>query len=138
MQVQELIAGLVYHYPEAGHNGATLRGICEDYFEDFTEDRTSAEEFTQIVKLARKRCKFFPKVSDLMELRNELRANPIRKPVSGLIEEESLVKTPEMMEAGKRNCKLISMMLKYGISHEDAQKKMLNDAPQLRVVGGRG
>lgn len=136
--VQESLARLVFHYPEAGHNGGTLNGVARDYFEDLTEDRTSAEEFADAVKLARRRCKFFPKIADIIELREELRAAPIRKPVAGLIEAESLVKTPEMMEEGKRNCKIVRLMLEHGISNEAAEK-MLNKTerpkPQLRVVG---
>lgn len=133
---------LISHYPEAAHTGATLRAISTDYFEDLTEDRTSQEEFLQVVKLARRRCKFFPKVSDIIELRNELRnelrANPPRKPVAGLIEEESMVKTPEMIETGKLNCKLIALMLEHGISHTEAGAMLVNEKPTLLVVGGRG
>ena len=105
----------------------TLKRLCVDYFEDLTEDRTSAEEFAQVVKLARRRCGFFPKTSDLIKLRDELRSNPILKPVAGLIEEESLVKTPEMIESGKRNCKLIALMLKYGIGHTEAGEMLIKE-----------
>lgn len=118
---------LVSHYPEAGHTGATLKSICTDYFDDLTEDRTSAEEFAAVVRMARRRCQFFPKVSDLIKLRDEVRANPICKPVAGLIEEESLVKTPEMIESGKRNCKLIALMLKYGIGHTEAGEMLIKE-----------
>lgn len=142
--VQASLAKLCSHYPEAGHNGDSLRQISADYFEDLTDDRTSSEEFAEVVKLARRRCKFFPKIADIIELRNELRANPTRKPVAGLIEEESMVKTPEMMEAGRLNCKIVQVMLDLGISDTEAReivlsgKMEINEKPTLRVVGGRG
>ena len=136
--VQAALAKLYSHYPEAGHNGDSLRQISADYFEDLTDDRTSAEEFADAVKLARRRCKFFPKIADIIEFRNELRANPIRKTVAGMIGEESLVKTPEMMEEGRFNCKVVSVMLDRGVSDTEAREIVLAEEkqrPQLRVVG---
>ncbi len=136
--VQMALVRLYSHYPESGHDLDGLQQIAADYFEDLTDDRTSQEEFLQVVKLARRRCKFFPKIADIIELRNELRANPIRKPVAGLIAEESLVKTPEMIAAGKRNCEIVGLMLAHGIDEKEAGKMldgMEKPRPQLRVVG---
>jgi len=137
-QVQESLMRLVSHYPEAGHTGATLRVIASDYFEDLTEDRTSQEEFLQVVKLARRRCSFFPKVSDIIKLRDEIRANPPKKPVAGLIEEEAWVDTPEANAARIFAKKVVAVMLDKGISDTEAREIVLAEEkprPQLRVVG---
>jgi len=119
--VQAALAKLYSHYPEAGHNGDSLRQISADYFEDLTDDRTSQAEFLQAVKLARRRCKFFPKIADIIELRNELRANPIRKPVAGLIE-ESMERTPEMQAEGELNLEIIRVMISQHVNPEEARE----------------
>lgn len=136
--VQSALAKLCSHYPEAGHNGDSLRQISADYFEDLTDEGVTAGQFSQAIKMARRRCKFFPKVVEILECVAEIRKNPPRQPVAGLIADESLVKTQEMMATGKRNCAIVRLMLRHGISTEDAEKMLDAEEkkpPRLRILG---
>jgi len=75
--VQIELFGLLRHYPEAGINGETLNALAGGYLEDLqAEGCFSAAEFTRAVKLARRRCQFFPKVVDLLTCWREVLAQP--------------------------------------------------------------
>ncbi len=69
---------LVVHYPEAGHTGETIALISEDYFEDLTSEQVALNQFQAAMKIVRKRCKFFPKVADILEAKEEYCRNPER------------------------------------------------------------
>ncbi len=124
IQVQKALISYLPHYPESGHNGETLRRLAVDYLEDIQEEGMSSLEFDLAVKHARRRCQFFPKVADLISSCCELRANPPKKKVVALIEEQSTVETPEMREAVKKNRAIIAQIIKHEITLEEAEEQM--------------
>jgi len=122
-QVQSALAKLSLHYPEAGLTGEVIMELANDYLDDLRDERVSAREFDQAVRTARKRCNFFPKIADILAACKDDRMRP-RQNVAALIEEKSTVDTPEMLAAGKKNCQIISLMLKKKLTQEEALKKM--------------
>ena len=59
--------GMLRRYPESGYNAETVAILAGEYFEDLTaEGCFSAQEFLAAVKLARRRCQYYPKVVDLL------------------------------------------------------------------------
>lgn len=67
---------LLPHYPEAGHNGKSISILADDWFDLLSEEDVSSTEFAAALRQAKKRCRFFPKLADLMENIREIRANP--------------------------------------------------------------
>ncbi len=65
--VQLGLVTLALHYPEAGHSEATLMALAKDYLEDLTAEGFDAERFSRAVSMARRRCRYFPKIVDLLE-----------------------------------------------------------------------
>ncbi|MCK5602607.1 hypothetical protein KAR91_12075 [Candidatus Pacearchaeota archaeon] len=60
------MATLNCHYPESKHTPNTLNIISADWFEAFAS--LSEYQFKELMKLAKKKCKFsFPKIADLGE-----------------------------------------------------------------------
>ncbi|MDH4318555.1 MAG: hypothetical protein OEV64_09220 [Desulfobulbaceae bacterium] len=114
--------------------------LTDEYLEDFEDMGWTAENFLAAVRMARKRVEGIPSISELVSCHEEICRNPPRKPVAWLIGEDSLVKTPEMMEEGRFNCKVVSVMLSRGVSDKEAREIVLAEekqGPHLRVVGGR-
>jgi len=64
--VQRILANYVLHYPEAGQNGESLVVLANDYYEDLRDENISDELFLIAAKNARKVCRFFPKIADIM------------------------------------------------------------------------
>ena len=61
--VQIELAALSCHYPESGHTPKTLGVISKDWFEAFQE--LNEYQFKELIKEAKRKCRFFPKISDL-------------------------------------------------------------------------
>jgi hypothetical protein len=64
--VQRILANYVLHYPEAGQNGESLVALANDYFEDLRDENVSDELFLIAARNARKVCRFFPKIADIL------------------------------------------------------------------------
>lgn len=59
------LANLSCHYPESGHTPKTLGVISKDWLEAF--GKLNEYQFKELIKEAKWKCKFFPKISDLSE-----------------------------------------------------------------------
>ena len=59
------LANLSCHYPESGHTPKTLKVISVDWFEAF--GRLNDFQFKELVKEAKMKCGFFPKIADISE-----------------------------------------------------------------------
>lgn len=124
MQVQAALFSLMAHFPESGHNGETLKMVSEDYFEDMLEERVTAKEFEMAVKHSRRKCNFFPKVSDIISSCHELRSNPPKRiTVDRLsIPEETDNLTEEEIEQNKQRVEIICKQLSGTLTMEEAIK----------------
>lgn len=63
---------LSFHYPNSGHTENGIEIIAEDWGMDFSAARVSQENFSRMVILARRRCKFFPSLADMLEFSREI------------------------------------------------------------------
>lgn len=100
--------------------------LTTGYLEDLISENFNAEIFTEAMKLVRKRSSFFPKVPEILAVRNEV-IDIIRSRTPAITYEEPTEKTPREMALAKRNCKIINQMVQQEITGEEAQR--LVDAP---------
>lgn len=63
-------------YPEAGHNGASLALLAGEWHDLLTEEDVQADEFVAAMRRVKKRCRFFPKIADVLEGVRDLREHP--------------------------------------------------------------
>ena len=70
------LAQLLPHFPEAGHNAVTLRALSADWLDLLSGEDVSKTEFVAAIRRAKMKCKFFPKVADLMEAVQHMREHP--------------------------------------------------------------
>lgn len=64
--VQLELMHLRLHYPEAARSVEEMAMLCVDYLEDCSYMGES--DFIEAVKSARKKCKFFPKIAEIIEI----------------------------------------------------------------------
>lgn len=123
--VWQAIFRLLNHYPESGHNKQTLAKLSEDYWEDFkAEGITTVEQLKPSLSLARRRCKFFPKSSDIISAYKELKAKRrISMPV--MIEEKTSMHDllPEEVERNKEMIAISRDAILRKITWEEAEKR---------------
>ena len=126
--VSELKALLVL-YPEAGHNGATLALLAEQWRDLLTDESVDEAEFVWAMRRAKKRCRFFPKPVDVLEGVQAYREHPPAKvDAAHRLPEESVV--PLTAEERARNVKKIAVLIAQAarqISPEEA-------ADELRAI----
>ncbi len=77
-EVQAVIGGWSIRYREAGYDPDQLEFLVEEYFEDLSDEQVTSGQFQAAIKIARRRCKFFPKVADILEAKEEYCKNPER------------------------------------------------------------
>ena len=70
------LAQLLPHFPEAGHNTATLRALSADWLDLLGGEDVSQAEFVAAIRQVKLKCKFFPKVADMMEAVRHMREHP--------------------------------------------------------------
>lgn len=124
-EVARELLRLAAHYPEAGHNGTTIRIIAEDYHHDLVSEGVSPQNFREAVVEARKRTAFFPKVSDILKAHHEIvsRPQPASR-VAGLIAETTRERSEEETALAKRNFAIIGRMARGEITQEQADDLM--------------
>ncbi len=100
---------LALYYRDVGVDKKTLPILSDMYMEDLTG--MSCEEFVGAVRLARKRCRFFPKAVDILEAAQEWRtlheggrSEPSKLPPA---------LSQEQMEQNKAHCRRIMAMLRH-------------------------
>ena len=65
-EIEKALIRLAAHFPEARHNGETIATLAEDWEEDLGVYSISAATFHAALKVTRRECKFFPKISELL------------------------------------------------------------------------
>lgn len=125
------IEPLLVLYPEAGHNGATLVLLAEQWQDLLADDGVNEAEFVWAMRRAKKHCRFFPKIADILEGVRAYREHP---PPAATVDarhrlpEESVV--PLTAEERARNVKKIAVLMAqaaHQISPEEA-------ADELRAI----
>ncbi len=118
--------GLMAHYPESGHNGTTLGSVANDYFDDLLSEYVSSNEFKFAIVQVRKKCKFFPKMADILEAVNEYRKNPPPSKTVRIAEDcgQEAPLTPEQIERNKKRYWILSQISSGRISYEEGTKKI--------------
>ncbi len=124
--MQAALFRLLNHYPESGHNGATIKRLADDYFEDMIDEGVTLRQFERGISAARKTCRFFPKVFELLVLIREDRGRIDQRPTQNRIAlpdqttEHDL--TPEEIEKNKKRIKVITDMLAKKLTIEEAEE----------------
>jgi len=122
--VLQVLCHLSLRYPEAGYSPEQLLVLAEGFFEDLTDENISQEDFELFVRTTRKVCKFFPKMSDILDVRKKERergeTGKGRKKVSGQLEERTADLTPEEVARNLRHIEIIKKMLAGDLSMDDA------------------
>ncbi len=118
--------GLMAHYPESGHNGTTLGLVANDYYDDLVSEDVSRNEFKYSIIEVRKKCKFFPKMADILEAVNEYRKNPPPSNTLKIAEDcgEEAPLTPEQEERNNKRIVILSQISSGEISYEEGTKKI--------------
>lgn len=109
-------------YPEAGHNGKTLRIVAEEWAALLNAEAASAREFLDTMAVVKRRCHFFPTTADLKESLDWVREHPPRIPENRRLEEPG--PTPESREKAAACCAIISRQLKREITPEEASREL--------------
>ena len=76
--VLEVLCNLSLRYPEAGYSPEQLAAIADEYHEDLISEGINEELFVHAYKVCRRTNKFFPKVSEIIEIANEEKAQLFR------------------------------------------------------------
>lgn len=63
-------------FRETIYDNNQLRLLSEEYFEDLLDEHVTHNQFVMAAKMVRKRCSYFPKMSDIMDALYEYRSRP--------------------------------------------------------------
>lgn len=111
------------HYPNSGITEDGLVDIIEDWHMDFNQCRISPEMFARMVILARRRCKFFPVIAEMLDFYREISEMDRRNKNTVLSLPE-----PEISEDQLRINKAIltkaMSLFGSGLTPEDSEKEM--------------
>lgn len=120
-----LLSCLAEHYPErrAGLNSESWRRLAAEYCEDFSRAKMSIKDLRESIPVARGRCKFFPKSSEIIQAHQENLARRPAKPTP-LMLREARVYSPEKAKENKRRLALLVRVFAKEITAEDAIGKM--------------
>lgn len=73
-QVKEILYKLHLRHKEAGYTATELEILTDEYFDDLKH--LPSEGLDGAVKIVRSRCKFFPKVCDILKAYEEIKPAP--------------------------------------------------------------
>ena len=121
--VQKALVRLASHYPDSGHTVAMLQDVAEDWAEDL-RPVMGDQTFLQCVKLARQRCQFFPKLSDLFKMLDAVNREPQEPSDCLTLPEGPTFKSPEEIRRNKERAKILSRLAAGEFGVNEAFKKM--------------
>ncbi len=138
IQVKRAVYSWSIRHPEAGYTNEQLARIAHEYHEDLVSEGVTAREFEAVAREARKRCRFFPKMVDLLDAAQQHRKRPPEQPASGAIQIEDVTShhdlTPEEIERNKARVRAISDMLAGRITMDEAIGQV-EDNSHIREFG---
>ena len=125
MILRELMPLLVL-YPEAGHNGNTIPALAEQWRDLLADEDVAEPEFVWAMRRAKKKCKYFPNIADIMEGVTEYREHPpARIDAAHRLPQESAVPlSPEEIERNKQRIDILAAQMARKITAEEAAIRM--------------
>lgn len=122
---------LLVLYPEAGHNGNTIPALAEQWRDLLADEDVAEAEFLWAVRRAKKKCRFFPKIADIMEGVTEYREHPpATVDAAHRLPQESIV--PLSPEEIARNQARLAILTKQFTGKLTAQEAL----EQMRTLEG--
>jgi hypothetical protein len=121
--VKKAVYSWSIRFREAGYANEQLARLSQEYFEDLQSEGVTERQFEAAANSARKRCRFFPKMCDILQAVQEYRERP-PQPKGGIEQIESTSSrhdlTPEEVERNKARLKTITDMLAGKLSADEA------------------
>lgn len=118
-------------FREAGYANEQLARISHEYHEDLVSEHVTADEFEDAARAVRKRCRFFPKMVDLLAaVEDRRRQQPAAPTASSAIQIEAVTShhdlTEEEVERNQTRIRAITDMLAGRINMDDAMNAVQN------------
>lgn len=121
--VKKAVYSWSIRFREAGYANEQLARLSQEYFEDLQSEGVTERQFEHAASAVRKRCRFFPKMCDILQAVQEYRERP-PQPRSDLAQIEATTSnhdlTPEEIERNKARMKTITDMLAGKLSADEA------------------
>ncbi len=118
-------------FREAGYANEQLARISHEYHEDLVSEHVTTDEFEDAARAVRKRCRFFPKMVDLLAaVEDRRRQQPAAPTASSAIQIEAVTShhdlTEEEVERNQTRIRAITDMLAGRINMDDAMNAVQN------------
>ncbi|RLB91966.1 MAG: hypothetical protein DRH10_00620 [Deltaproteobacteria bacterium] len=122
-------------FREANYKPEQLRFLSREYHEDLVDEQVTPEQFHAAVKIVRKRCRFFPKMVEILEAVREHRSKPPAPSNRLQIAEHTHLgdKTPEDIAKAKKRLRAISSMIAGKITLEEALEITSPEMPKSAI-----
>ena len=123
--VKRVVYSWSIRFREAGYANEQLARISHEYHEDLVSEHVTTDEFEDAARAVRKRCRFFPKMVDLLAaVEDRRRQQPAAPTASSAIQIEAVTShhdlTEEEIRRNKRRIQAITDMLAGKIKMDDA------------------
>jgi hypothetical protein len=122
-----VLCNLSLRYPEAGYSPEQLLVLSQGFFEDLSDECIDFESFSRYVRECRKTSKFFPKMKQIIEIRDKeyeflaIRRREEKNRIA--IAQYSEDPSEEEVERNLKYLEVIKKMLSGDISMEQAQAR---------------
>lgn len=129
--VKRVVYSWSIRFREAGYANEQLARISHEYHEDLVSEHVTADEFEDAARAVRKRCRFFPKMVDLLAaVEDRRRQQPAAPTASSAIQIEAVTShhdlTEEEVERNQTRIRAITDMLAGRINMDDAMNAVQN------------
>lgn len=140
MDVKMAVYSWSIRFREAGYANEQLARISQEFFEDLVSEGVTKRQFQAAVMAVRKRCRFFPKMCDILEAVCRYRERPPEQKPTAAPQIEDVTSchdlTPEEIEKNKARVKAITDMLAGRITMEEAIGQV-EDNTHIKEFGKR-
>ena len=129
--VKRVVYSWSIRFREAGYANEQLARISHEYHEDLVSEHVTTDEFEDAARAVRKRCRFFPKMVDLLAaVEDRRRQQPAAPTASSAIQIEAVTShhdlTEEEVERNQTRIRAITDMLAGKINMDDAMNAVQN------------
>ena len=129
--VKRVVYSWSIRFREAGYANEQLARISHEYHEDLVSEHVTTGEFVDAARAVRKRCRFFPKMVDLLAaVEDRRRQQPAAPTASSAIQIEAVTShhdlTEEEVERNQTRIRAITDMLAGRINMDDAMNAVQN------------
>ncbi len=125
-QVKKAVYSWSIRFRESNMSNDKLLFLSEEYYEDLVDECVSFKEFEYAKKKVRRKCSFFPKMSEILKEVEDYRRDP---PASNSLQLEenaghNAPPTAEQVKANSERLKILAKIACGDISHEDGATMM--------------